>query len=173
MAHRAAPISVSIALGHASVNAVKATAGDWSTGSSASITFPLHSHMSSARQESSEYHFWSLWYDSAGLEPMTYRLWGRRSTTGPSLRLNYDKKRPIWYDEQYDQWNAKSPAAWLSFLEYCTYYGVAPPRPLYAPQYVYYCVLPFLKKSAGLPCWLNYDESFCIIAAMHLQSNIF
>ena len=49
MAHRAAPISVSIALGHASANAVKATAGGWSTGSSASLTFPLHSHMSSAR----------------------------------------------------------------------------------------------------------------------------
>ena len=57
MAHRAAPISVSIALGHASTNAVKATAGGWSTGSSASLTFPLHSHMSSARREGSEYHF--------------------------------------------------------------------------------------------------------------------
>ena len=66
MAHRAAPISVSIALGHASANAVKATAGCWSTGSSASLTFPLHSHMSSARREGSEYHFQSLWYDSAG-----------------------------------------------------------------------------------------------------------
>ena len=66
MAHRAAPISVSIALGHASANAVKATAGGWSTGSSASLTFPLHSHMSSARREGSEYHFNSLWYDSAG-----------------------------------------------------------------------------------------------------------
>ena len=41
MAHRAAPISVSIALGHASANAVKATAGGWSTGSSGSLTFPL------------------------------------------------------------------------------------------------------------------------------------
>ena len=66
MAHRAAPISVSIALGHASANAVKATAGRWSTGSSASVTFPLHSHMSSARREGSEYHFGSLCYDSAG-----------------------------------------------------------------------------------------------------------
>ena len=65
MAHRAAPIFVSIALGHASANAVKATAGGWSTSSSASLTFPLHSHMSSARQEDSEYHFKSLWYDSA------------------------------------------------------------------------------------------------------------
>ena len=60
MAHRAAPISVSIALGHSSANAVKATAGGWSTGSSASLTFPLHSHMSSARREGSEYHFKSL-----------------------------------------------------------------------------------------------------------------
>ena len=57
MAHRAAPMSVSIALGHESVNAVKATAGGWSAGSSASLTFPLHSHMSSARREGSEYHF--------------------------------------------------------------------------------------------------------------------
>ena len=56
MAHRAAPISVSIALGHASANAVKATAGGWSTGSSASLTFPLHSRMLSARRKGSEYH---------------------------------------------------------------------------------------------------------------------
>ena len=49
LAHRAAPISVSIVLGHASANAVKATAGGWSTGSSASLTFLLHSHMSSVR----------------------------------------------------------------------------------------------------------------------------
>ena len=49
MAHRAALISISIALGHASANAVKATAGGGSNGSSASLTFPLHSHMSSAR----------------------------------------------------------------------------------------------------------------------------
>ena len=34
MAHRAAPISVSVALGHTSANAVRATAGGWSTGSS-------------------------------------------------------------------------------------------------------------------------------------------
>ena len=57
MAHRAVTISVSIALGHASANAVKATAGYWSTGSSASLTFPLHSHTSSASREGSEYHF--------------------------------------------------------------------------------------------------------------------
>ena len=64
MAHGAAPTSVSIALGHASANAVKATAEGWSTGSSASLTFPLHSHMSSARREGSEYHFKSFSYDS-------------------------------------------------------------------------------------------------------------
>ena len=57
MAHRAAPISVSVALGHTSANAVKATAGGWSTGSSACLTFPLHSLMSSTRREGSEYHF--------------------------------------------------------------------------------------------------------------------
>ena len=56
MAHRAAPISVSIALCHASANAVRAKAGGWSTGSSACLPFPLHSHMSSARREGSEYH---------------------------------------------------------------------------------------------------------------------
>ena len=57
--HRVVPISVSVALGHMSVNAVKARVGGggWSTGSSAYLTFPLHSHMSSARQEGSEYHF--------------------------------------------------------------------------------------------------------------------
>ena len=57
MTHRAAPISVSISLGLASANAVKATAGGWSTGSSASLTFPFHSHISSARREGSEHHF--------------------------------------------------------------------------------------------------------------------
>ena len=55
--HRAAPISVSIALGQVSANAVKATAWGWSTGSSASLTFPLHSHVSSPRREGSEYQF--------------------------------------------------------------------------------------------------------------------
>ena len=54
--HRAAHITVSIALGHASANAVKATARGWSTGSFASLTIPLHSHMSSAKREGSEYH---------------------------------------------------------------------------------------------------------------------
>jgi len=66
MAHRVAHTSVPIALGHAPANAVKAAAGGWSTGSSASLTFPLHSHTSSARGEGSEYHFQSFWYDSAG-----------------------------------------------------------------------------------------------------------
>ena len=51
MAHRAAPISVSIVLGHASADAVRATAGGWSTGSSACLTSPLLSHFSSARRE--------------------------------------------------------------------------------------------------------------------------
>ena len=57
MVHRMAPISIYVALGHTSMDAVKATGGGWSTGSSASLTFPLHSHLSSARQEGSEYHF--------------------------------------------------------------------------------------------------------------------
>jgi len=65
MAHRAPPISVSVALGHASVNAVKATVGGWSTGSSACLISPLLSHLSSARREGSERRILSLWYDSA------------------------------------------------------------------------------------------------------------
>ena len=69
VAHWAAPISISVALGQASANAVKATTGGWPTGSSACLTFPLHSHMSSARREGSKYHFKSLWYDSAGVQP--------------------------------------------------------------------------------------------------------
>ena len=56
-----------VALGHKSAHAVKATAGGWSTGSFACLTFPLHSLMSSARREGSEYHFLSLWYDSGGV----------------------------------------------------------------------------------------------------------
>ena len=39
MAHRAAHISVSMALGHSSANAEKATAGGWSTGCSASLPY--------------------------------------------------------------------------------------------------------------------------------------
>ena len=70
----AAPISVSVALGHASANAVKATVGGWPTGSSASLTFPLHSHMSSARREGSEHHFRVLGMTRPGLEPTVYRL---------------------------------------------------------------------------------------------------
>ena len=65
MAHRAAPITVAMGLGHVSANAVRATAGGWSTCSSACYTFPLHSYTSSAKREDSEYHFKSLWYDSA------------------------------------------------------------------------------------------------------------
>ena len=58
-----------VALGHTSANAVKAKAGGWSTGSSACLTFPLHSLMSSARREGSEHQFR---YDSAG--PRTHDL---------------------------------------------------------------------------------------------------
>ena len=72
VAHRAAPISVSVALGHTYANAVKATAGCWSTGSFVCLTFPLHSLIPSARREGSEYHFYGLWYDSAGAR--TYQL---------------------------------------------------------------------------------------------------
>ena len=74
MAHRAAPFSVYIALGHASAHAVKATAGDWSTGSSANLTFPLNSHISSAKQEGSEYPFKFFGMTRPELELTTYRL---------------------------------------------------------------------------------------------------
>ena len=56
IALRAVPISISITIGHAPANAVKARKGGWSTSSSASLTFPLHSYMSSARREGSKYH---------------------------------------------------------------------------------------------------------------------
>ena len=45
-----------VALGHSSVNAVKATVGGWDTGSSTCSTFPFHSHTSSARREATGYH---------------------------------------------------------------------------------------------------------------------
>ena len=38
------------------MNAVKATAGGWDTGSSTCLTFPFHSHTSSARREGSGYN---------------------------------------------------------------------------------------------------------------------
>jgi len=58
--------------------------GGWSTGSSVCLTFLLHSHMLSARQ-GNEYHFKVFGMTWLGLEPMTYRLWGRHYTTGPSF----------------------------------------------------------------------------------------
>ena len=57
MVHRATLISVSITLGHATANAMKATAGASSTGSTVDLTFPLHSRKSSTRREGSEYQF--------------------------------------------------------------------------------------------------------------------
>ena len=66
MAHRAVPISVSITLGHASANAVKATAGGWTTGSSASLTVPDEKAVSTI--------FIVFGMTRPGLEPTTYRL---------------------------------------------------------------------------------------------------
>ena len=57
MAHGAMPISFSVALGHTPANAVKATAGDGLLVALRVLTFPLHSLMSSARREGSEYYF--------------------------------------------------------------------------------------------------------------------
>ena len=70
MVHRAAPISVSIALGHASANAVKATARDWSTGSSASLTFPLHSRALDEKAASAILKVFGM--TQLGFEPTTY-----------------------------------------------------------------------------------------------------
>ena len=54
-----------VALDHTTTNVVKATAVGWSTGSSTFLTFRLHSHTSSTRQEGSGYQSKSLWYDPA------------------------------------------------------------------------------------------------------------
>ena len=75
-----------VALGHTSANAVKATVGGWCNGSSACLNFPLHSLMSRARREGSEYHFLSLWYDSAGTRTHDLPVVRQSSTTGPSHR---------------------------------------------------------------------------------------
>ena len=45
-----------VALGHMTVNAVKATVESWSTGSFTRLTCPLHSHTLSVRRESSGYY---------------------------------------------------------------------------------------------------------------------
>ena len=66
MAHRAAPISVSSSPRPRICECSESYSGGWSTGSFACLTFPLHSLMPSARREGSEYHFQSLWHDSAG-----------------------------------------------------------------------------------------------------------
>ena len=55
IAWRLSPFQV--ALGNTSANAVKVTVEDWPTCSSTCLTFPLHSHISSAKQEDSGYHF--------------------------------------------------------------------------------------------------------------------
>ena len=98
MAHRAAPTSVFIALGHASANAVKATAGGWSTGSSAGLTFSLHSHMSSTRREGK-----GLWYDSARARTRnlpvvrhTLNHWAVTTVTTNNTNL-YLQESYIWY----------------------------------------------------------------------------
>ena len=74
MVHRAAPISVSTALGHASANAVKATAGGWSIGSSASLTSHsiLICRAPDEKAVSTILKFFCM--TRPGLEPTTYRL---------------------------------------------------------------------------------------------------
>ena len=75
MAHRAAPISVSVALGHASANAVRATAGGWSTGSSACLTSPLLSHFFERQKRKAASTIFKVFgMTRPWLEPSTFRL---------------------------------------------------------------------------------------------------
>ena len=74
MAHRVAPISVYVAVGHASANAVKATAGFRSTGSSGYLTFLLNSIRRAPDEKAMSTIFKVFGMTRPGLEPTTYRL---------------------------------------------------------------------------------------------------
>ena len=75
MAHRAVPISLSVALGHTSANAVKATAGGWSTGSSACFNFSHSILLCRAPDEKAVSTVLRVvGMTRPGLEPTTYRL---------------------------------------------------------------------------------------------------
>jgi len=74
MVHRAVPIYVSKALGHASANAVKATAGGWSTGSSASVAFHSILICRAPDEKAVSTIFKGFGMTQPGLEPTTYRL---------------------------------------------------------------------------------------------------
>ena len=92
MAHRVAPISVSIALGHTSANAVKATAG---AGPLVAPTVYLsHSTLICRVQDQKAVSTILKVFGMTrpGLKPTTYRLCGRRSTTGPSFRYHTENR---------------------------------------------------------------------------------
>ena len=67
MEHRSVPISISIALGHSSANAVKAIAGGWSTCSSVSLNceFPTPFSYVKCQTRRQWVPFLSLWYHLA------------------------------------------------------------------------------------------------------------
>ena len=74
LAHRAAPIPVSVARGHTSANAVKATAGGWSTGNCVCLTFPLHSLCRAPDEKAVSTILKVFGMTRPGLEPTTYWL---------------------------------------------------------------------------------------------------
>jgi len=74
MAHRVAHTSVPIALGHAPANAVKAAAGGWSTGSSASVAFHSILICRAPDEKAVSTIFKGFGMTQPGLEPTTYRL---------------------------------------------------------------------------------------------------
>ena len=75
MLHRAAPISVSIALGNGSANALKVKAGGWSTGSSASFYLSHSILICRAPDEKAVSTIFKVFgMTRPGLEPTTYWL---------------------------------------------------------------------------------------------------
>ena len=73
MAHRMAPISVSIAIGHTSADAVKATARGCSTGKYACSTFTLYSYMPDKKAVAVGTILKIFGMTRPGFEPMTCR----------------------------------------------------------------------------------------------------
>ena len=74
MAHRVAPISVYIALGLTSANAVKVTVEFTSTGSSGCFTFLLNSICRAPDEKAKNTILNVFGMTRPGLEPTTYRL---------------------------------------------------------------------------------------------------
>ena len=74
MPHKVAPVSVSVALGHASANEVKATVEDWSTGSSACLTSHSILLCRAPDEKAVSTIFKVFGMTLPGLEATTYRL---------------------------------------------------------------------------------------------------